>query len=519
MATTSSILLLVTVLAASASALQVTPNSPCASVCLDSEGLESSDPESSNTYGSDIACDDAEFRSTAKGRKFQRCLTCLEESSFEDGLENDQTWFLYNMRFSFNYCVFGFPNGTGMGSNPCLTSTACGGLEKALTEDELDPLKSSQHLHCDADHGAMLSETYGRCLDCFRVGNERRYLTNFLIALETGCQQRPEPGQLVALNGTVFSTSHIQAVDPSGGDSDSDDDAPLAVSTIVGIVAGAVVLILLMAIGGYLRYRKRKKLLKEGPIERRLRRHSSLSFRCQTHLTPKTPNFPMDKEEVATASETEKPCAHPAEPLHSHPVSAPEMGSWHLREQQYQALSVETSHFPAMPPKVHSPRQKHSPADDYHKTPTSTTSVRSTTPLLPLQPYVPSDYAISNCAVTPSPRSSPVMPSQPPRTTTATTTFSPSVSSQAQFQGSSWPLPDDIQDYSPVVVEQPRQGRVIDVLLGVEAGPGAVAVPPQQRRGLAAFSSSPPSLKGGSPVESRTLQTSFPPPPRAGWKR
>lgn len=82
------------------------------------------------------------------------------------------------MRFSFNYCVFGFPNGTGMSSNPCLTSAACGGLEKALTQDDLDPLKSSQYLYCDADDGAMLSGTYGRCLDCIKVWNERRYLTN-----------------------------------------------------------------------------------------------------------------------------------------------------------------------------------------------------------------------------------------------------------------------------------------------------------------------------------------------------
>ncbi|ROT39203.1 hypothetical protein SODALDRAFT_398644 [Sodiomyces alkalinus F11] len=545
MATVSSILFLTTVLAASASALQVTPNSPCASVCLDSKDLDSSDPDSSNTFSSDIACDDAEIRSTARGRKFQKCMTCLERSDFGDDQENDQTWFLYNMRFSFNYCVFGFPDGTGMESNPCLTSTACGGLQNALTEDELDPLKSSpsKHSYCDADDGAMLSETYGRCLDCFRIGNDRRYLTNFLIALETGCQQRPGPGQLVSLNDTVFSTTHVQAVDPFGSDSDSDDNAPLAVPAIVGIVAGAVVVVLLAVIGGYIRYRKRKSWLKEGPIERRLRRHSSLSFRCQTHLTPKTPNFPIDQEEVAKALENEKPWAHPAEPPNSHPPASPEMGSWHpasspmipsasqipYQEQQYHpSLSVATSHLPGSPPKVHSPRQKHSPADDYHKTPTSTTSAFSTTPLLlpPLQPYVPADYAAPNSAVTPSPRTNPAIPSQP------LPTFSPCSTSPVPSQGGNWPLPDDVQDYSPVVVvveqqqqQQRQQGRVIDVLLGVEAAPVPVAAPSQQRRGLglglavAVSSSSSSSLRGGSPIESRTLQTSFPPPPRAGWRR
>lgn len=271
--------------------------------------------------------------------------------------------------------------------------------------------------------------------------------------------------------------------------------------------------ILLVAIGAYLRYRKRKKWLDENPIERRLRRQSSLSFRCQTHLTPKTPSFPIGQEEVATVPEKEKAHLYPAEPMYSQPpASSPEMASWTYQDQQqYHALSVETSHLPSMPPKVHSPRQKQSPADDYHKTPTSTISARSTTPLLPsIQPYVPADYVVPNSAVTPSPRSSPR-----PR---ATATLSPFATPPVPLHDGSWPLPGDVQDYSPVV-EQPKHGRVIDVLLGVEAAPVAAAAPPQQRRALAALSSSPSSLKGGSPVESRTLQTSFPPPPRAGWRR
>lgn len=75
-------------------ALQVTPNSPCAALCLDSEDLDKSDPNSSSTKGSDITCDDDLFSTTKKGQKIQNCLTCLQESNFVQGSESDQKWFL-----------------------------------------------------------------------------------------------------------------------------------------------------------------------------------------------------------------------------------------------------------------------------------------------------------------------------------------------------------------------------------------------------------------------------------------
>src|SRR5437667_2027084 len=77
-----------------ASALQFTPNSPCASVCIDSQGLDKSDPGSSSTKGSDIVCTDAEFNTTSAGRKFRECQECLQTSRFSQGQENDQMWFL-----------------------------------------------------------------------------------------------------------------------------------------------------------------------------------------------------------------------------------------------------------------------------------------------------------------------------------------------------------------------------------------------------------------------------------------
>lgn len=75
-------------------ALQVTPNSPCASFCVDSNDLDYSDPNSSNTLNKDVNCHDKNYASTPSGQKFRRCLGCLQDSTFSQGSETDQGWFL-----------------------------------------------------------------------------------------------------------------------------------------------------------------------------------------------------------------------------------------------------------------------------------------------------------------------------------------------------------------------------------------------------------------------------------------
>lgn len=73
----------------SAKALQVTPNSPCAQFCHGS-----SKSKSAKTLGDEIVCNDDDFKKKAEGQKFQRCLACLQDSTFAQGDENDQDWFL-----------------------------------------------------------------------------------------------------------------------------------------------------------------------------------------------------------------------------------------------------------------------------------------------------------------------------------------------------------------------------------------------------------------------------------------
>ncbi|KFG78237.1 hypothetical protein MANI_111782, partial [Metarhizium anisopliae] len=137
MASRSRRLLLPLLLAVSAAALQVTPNSPCSSACIDSAGLDASDPNSSNTRAGDIVCADGQFDADADaaGRKLRTCLACLQGSTYTQGGEGDQAWFLYNLRYALDRCVFGYPNASataGATSSPCVTPESCGALAAAL---------------------------------------------------------------------------------------------------------------------------------------------------------------------------------------------------------------------------------------------------------------------------------------------------------------------------------------------------------------------------------------------------
>lgn len=85
------------------SPLQVTPNSPCASVCVDSNDLDYSDPNSSNTLNKDISCHDKDYTNTGAGQKFRRCLSCLQDSTFSQGSETDQGWFLCTFHHLLTY--------------------------------------------------------------------------------------------------------------------------------------------------------------------------------------------------------------------------------------------------------------------------------------------------------------------------------------------------------------------------------------------------------------------------------
>lgn len=498
-------------------ALQVTPNSPCATFCLDSEADDVSDPNSSTTTNEDTTCYDSEYTSTSAGRKFQRCMSCLQDSTFSQGTENDQAWFLYNLRYTFDNCVFGFPNATGIPSSPCSTSTACGSLESALTEGDLSP-SNPDYSYCDVDGGVMTSSSVTTCMSCVGASADQGVLVNSLVALKAGCDQRPAVGTAIGLSDTVFSSTRIYAFNTTT--KDSEGQTMLPITTIVGIAVGASVAVL--AIAGFFfvwgRKRRNRRLRLEGSGAKGAgsrrgchRRASSLSFRCQTHLTPRSPAFFSDQPDSAIE---EKSYSGPHTALGSHPIAptSPVSGTSRMSWQQQPVVSPFTrprfaprplrnisTTAPTVPDIVHystSPRaSQFSPRDE---TPNSTTSTISTAQLLPLRAYNPAEYGISSPHLG-SPAdgayTSPVSGS----------TASPLLSRLWDKQN---------QDSMPPIWETPQRQTVGNVRHN-KAG-GAL-----ERIGIPLSPGKKRLSNTGSPVESKEINTIFPgpPSPAARWRR
>ncbi|CAM1508341.1 Fc.00g051890.m01.CDS01 [Cosmosporella sp. VM-42] len=479
----SKIALLTTLFFSLASTLQVTPNSPCASFCIDSLDLDKSDPNSSNTNGTDITCSDDDFTDKPEGQKFQRCLSCLQDSAFEQGSENDQNWFLYNLRYSFDYCIFGYPNAVDVGSNPCMTSEACGPLDEALKAGIKDPAHREQYDYCNTEGKPMLSDAVERCRSCVKADSSHSFMSNFLIALEAGCQQQPAPGITVGLNDTVFVKTTIEIIDPSANSTSTDSGIHLPTTAIAGISIGAVGFLILVAGCIFMQCRKRKNRT----LRSRTRhvRASSLSFRCQTHLTPREPGFRQVDEE--SLEEVEKPYMDPALALSSNPPPR-ESSLWNSKSSMTglktsPKLASLTTTLPCPPPAHTSP--KVASPDDY-TTPTSTTSVRSNAPLLSHKPYIPSEHTIS-----------PQAAFQP-----QVITYSPQISSPLASPGFGIASP-----------------RMTDTFMTLPKREGEMQWEEQRVRGPTRDLMRKKGSWGAvAPVEVRNIQTTFAPPPKSPKK-
>jgi hypothetical protein len=79
--------------------LEVSPNSPCAQLCMDKHDNDSRMQNSSLTSNDMLSCFDWEYRgdnATDAGKKFSDCNQCLQSSGHEDASSNekDTEWFM-----------------------------------------------------------------------------------------------------------------------------------------------------------------------------------------------------------------------------------------------------------------------------------------------------------------------------------------------------------------------------------------------------------------------------------------
>ncbi|KAK3308888.1 uncharacterized protein B0T15DRAFT_121747 [Chaetomium strumarium] len=496
------------------SALQVTPNSPCSSVCRDSLDLDTSDPNSSNTKNSDISCQDADY-STAAGTKFKDCMTCLQSSTFSQGSESDTKWFLYNLRYTAAYCVFGYPNATDVGSTPCSTSRACGNLQASVEHGIPSPGNTTAYSYCSAGGSAALdSANFDMCIPCLSAMGTTEYLANYFVALQAGCLQQPAPGAVLGLNDTIFSDTQIGIVDPKTLDDDRDSKPSLATPVIIGIAVGAVAFLLLVAAISFVCVRRRRNRHTRASAETEFysginrRHHSSMSFQCQTHMV--SPRFwPGAEEGVST------PAAYsPDGPVQRSSMWKPHDPNFlynqgentpHDSRKATMAglpLQISTSMPPAAPPQAYaSPSSGGGSYHDY-RSPLSAESVRSTSALFPpVKPYIPAEHGVHVQAGSPTSATTEIGTGIIPDNT-GMTGMTPLLKSHG------WPLPDQKK-------QEQAEKRIIRL-----SNPNAVPPPPPppplktKRSSGMLGRKSPKNLGQGSPVESWEIQTAFPAPPK-----
>ncbi|KAK6951754.1 hypothetical protein Daesc_006277 [Daldinia eschscholtzii] len=249
--------------------LQVTPGSPCAAVCLDHQDGDAQNPAASSTNSSDITCLDSEYGSSSAGIKFKNCLSCLKDSKAVSGSESDVSWFLYNLRYAVDVCVFGSPDAPKSISSPCDIDFGCAPLAQSLKYGISNPNNASEYGYCTAGNGAFKNESVEACYQCFQASDNQVYLANFLIALQAGCEQTPAPGSLLGISGTLFSDTPIEVTAPPTDDNDTDTSKtnqsnPTSMTTgaIVGIAVGGA-LLFLGSVGLFIVHHRREKRARE----------------------------------------------------------------------------------------------------------------------------------------------------------------------------------------------------------------------------------------------------------------
>ncbi|KAJ9143845.1 Exo-alpha-sialidase neuraminidase [Pleurostoma richardsiae] len=253
-------------------ALEVTPGSECASVCLNQPDSDASDPKSSWTNSTDIVCENVDYFSSSTGEKYKSCVECLQTSDAVSGSENDLSWFLYNLRFAVSVCLFDFPGHTKNTSTPCDIDYACQPLQGALESGDLDPANVTEFQYCSVNGGAFGGEAVTNCVQCMQASSGQTYLSNFLVALQAGCQQKPAPGLLLGLDGSLFSNTLVNStnapVNQTATASQTEKKSSvMTVGTIVGIAVGAG-LLLLGGIALFIVYWRRQKKLARGNADR-----------------------------------------------------------------------------------------------------------------------------------------------------------------------------------------------------------------------------------------------------------
>ncbi|GIJ82243.1 hypothetical protein Asppvi_000749 [Aspergillus pseudoviridinutans] len=235
--------------------LKTTPGSPCANVC---------NKVSSNTTASEIVCLDQQFSQTTKGSDFQNCVDCQLQSTYSNSSsgETDVGWGLYNLRYAFSSCVYGFPEQVANISSPCVVS--CQPLSSALEYDLDHPNGVNFDTWCGAS--SFADNLISQCEFCYNLTSNMTdsqvYLANFLEALRYNCHFRTPTSKAFPISPSrVFSESMLpqSTVDLTSPSANANSGSSHLALIIALPILGFVILICILAVGCFFFIRWRRK--------------------------------------------------------------------------------------------------------------------------------------------------------------------------------------------------------------------------------------------------------------------
>ncbi|RMZ75537.1 hypothetical protein DV738_g5403, partial [Chaetothyriales sp. CBS 135597] len=138
-------------------AFQYVPGSSCQSICAN------------GSLDADAVCLDAEFNSTAGGRRVRSCVGCLLNSTAVDTATNetDVEFGLLALRFTLSSCMFGIPDERVSLSSPC--QVTCTPLNTSISYD-LDRTPSDNSARLDYCTVAQFDDiTINNCAFCYSL--------------------------------------------------------------------------------------------------------------------------------------------------------------------------------------------------------------------------------------------------------------------------------------------------------------------------------------------------------------
>ncbi|KGO75667.1 hypothetical protein PITC_030190 [Penicillium italicum] len=228
-------------------ALITTPGSPCTDVC----------GQTANTTSSEIVCADQSYSQTSVGKSFEKCISCQLDSKFNDENtgESDVNWGLYNLRYAFSTCVFGFPDLISNISTPC--PVACDGVRLAVETNIEDPGTSNLDSWCDAP--SFADNVVNTCEFCYNLTANQVYMANFLESIRYNCHFKTVTGDAFDIAPTRIFT---QSLLPSSLSLTTSLPklSKLDLGVIIAVpVVGFLILVVLVATGCYFFIRHRRK--------------------------------------------------------------------------------------------------------------------------------------------------------------------------------------------------------------------------------------------------------------------